>query len=205
MKLRLEELSRRESDRAAALEIARFRAAELERADLKPGEDQELNRERTVLANAARLMAAAAEAQQLLNGDEGAAAASIARARSRLTEAAAIDPKIAEVFEMVAAARANLDEAARTLEDYLSRDAADPGRLEEIETRLQELTRLKRKYGGTLESALETLASSRAELAALENLESDRAAAARELEAALGAAHAKPMNCIGAGCTTAPN
>ncbi|HTW89430.1 MAG TPA: DNA repair protein RecN [Candidatus Binataceae bacterium] len=190
-KLRLEELSRRENERVAALELARFRAAELEGANLKSGEDQELNRERTVLANAARLMTAAAEAQQLLNGDDGAAAASIARAGARLTEAAALDPKIAEVFEMVAAARANLEEAARTLEDYLSRDAADPGRLEEIETRLQELTRLKRKYGGTLESALETLASSRAELAALENIESDRAAAARDLEEALGAVHAQ--------------
>lgn len=191
LKARLEELSQRESERAAAVELARFRAGELERANLKPGEDEELNRERTVLANAARLMAAAAEALQLLNGDEGAAVASIARAGARLNEAGAIDPKIAEAFEMVTAARANLEEAVRTLEDYLGRDAADPGRLEEIEARLQELTRLKRKYGGTLESALATLASSRAELAALENVESDRAEIARQLEEALGELHAK--------------
>jgi DNA repair protein RecN (Recombination protein N) len=191
LKARLEELSRRESDRAAALELARFRAAELERANLTPGEDEQLNRERAVLANAAKLMAAAAEAQQLLNGDEGAALASIARAGVRLTEAAAIDPKIAEALEMVTAARTNLEEAARTLEDYLGRDAADPGRLEEVETRLQELTRLKRKYGGTLESALETLAGARAELAALENVESDRAAAATALEQTLDELRAK--------------
>jgi DNA repair protein RecN (Recombination protein N) len=191
LQARLEELARRESERTAALELARFRAAELERANLKAGEDEELNRERTMLANAARLMAAASEAQQLLNGDDAAAVASIARAGARLTEAAAIDPKIAEVFEMITAARANLEEAARTLEHYLSRDVADPGRLEEVEARLQELTRLKRKYGGTVESALETLASSSAELAALENLESDRAEAERQLEAALDELHTK--------------
>jgi len=188
LQARLEELSRRESERAAMLELARFRVSELERAKLKPGEDEELNRERTVLANAARLTAAAAEAHQVLSGDE---AESIARAGARLSEAAAIDPKLAAVLEMVATARANLDEAARALEDYLGREAVEPARLEEVEGRLQELTRLKRKYGGTLESAIETMARSRDEIAALENVESDRAAAARDLEAAFAEVRAK--------------
>ncbi len=179
---RLDELMRRESERASMLELARFRVMELERANLKPGEDEELNRERAMLANAARLMAAAAEAHQMLTGDE---AGSIARAGARLSEAAAIDPKIAAALEMVAAARANLDEAARALEDYLDREAADPARLEQVDARLQELTRLKRKYGGSIESAIETLARSRDEIAALENVESERAAAVRALETAL--------------------
>jgi DNA repair protein RecN (Recombination protein N) len=188
LQARLDELMRRESERASMLELGRFRVIELERAALKPGEDEELNRERTMLANAARLMAAAAEAHQMLTGDE---ASSVARAGARLSEAAAIDPKIAAVLEMVAAARANLDEAARALEDYLGREAADPARLEQVEARLQELTRLKRKYGGTIESAIETLDRSRDEIAALENVESDRAAAARALETVLAELAAK--------------
>ncbi|MBF6569502.1 MAG: DNA repair protein RecN [Candidatus Binataceae bacterium] len=186
-----EELSRRDSERASLLEIARYRVTELERAELKPGEDEELLRERLVLANAAKLMAAAGDAQQLLYNDEGAAVETIARAQTRLHEALAIDPKIGEAFELIAAARANLEEAARTLDDYLNRIAADPGRLEQIETRLQELTRIKRKYGGTLESAIETLATSRAELSSIENVESDRAEAARRLDAALAELAAK--------------
>src|SRR5579884_3115108 len=160
LQARLDELARREGERASLLEIARFRVSELERAKLTPGEDAELTRERTMLASAAKLMAAAAEAHQLLAGDEAAAPAA-AKAVARLAEAAAIDQRLGAVLEMIEAARANLDEAARTLEDYLGREAADPARLEAVEARLQELTRLKRKYGGTIDEALATLERSR--------------------------------------------
>src|SRR5208283_4701089 len=71
---RLQELSHRERERADLLELARFRANELERAGLVAGEDEELSRERTVLSNACKLAAAALDTEQALYGADGAAA-----------------------------------------------------------------------------------------------------------------------------------
>ena len=183
---RLGDLERRERERAELLEIARFRAAELERAALVAGEDDELVANRAVLANATRLAEAANEAEQSLYGGEGAAIDAIARAIARLAEAAAIDPKLGDALEMITSARANLEEAARTLAAYAARIESDPKRLDEVENRLQELARLKRKYGGTVESAIETLERSRREIAELEAVGETRAATEAELARALG-------------------
>jgi DNA repair protein RecN (Recombination protein N) len=183
---RADELRERERTRAEQLELARFRIAELERAALQPGEDEQLAAERTVLANAARLGAAAAEAEQMLSGDGGGAALdAVARAQSRVGEAAAIDPKLKDALELIASARLGLEEAAHTLRDYAARIEADPARLEQIETRIAELARLKRKYGGTLKSVIETLERSRAEIAELEGVSGSRAEAEAMLRAAL--------------------
>ncbi len=179
------ELRERERTRAEQLELARFRIAELERAGLAPGEDEQLAAARTVLANAARLGAAAAEAEQMLAGESAAALDAIARAETRVGEAAAIDPKLKDALELIRSARLGLEDAAHTLGDYAARVEADPARLEEIETRMAELTRLKRKYGGTLQSVLETLERSRAETAELERVSDARAEAEAELRDAL--------------------
>src|SRR5258705_2879188 len=167
---RIQELSRRERERADLLELARFRVSELERAQLVPGEDNDLGRERTVLANASKLAGTALEAEQLLYGGDGGVTDTVARTEVKLAEAAAIDPKLGDALEMIKSARANLEEAARTLGAYAAKIEADPARLDEIENRLQELTRLKRKYGGSLASAIETLERSRSEIAELENI-----------------------------------
>src|ERR1700720_119675 len=82
---RADELRERERTRAEQLELTRFRIAELERAALQPGEDEQLTAERTLRANAPRLGAAAAEAEQMLSGDAGGAALdAVARAQSRI-------------------------------------------------------------------------------------------------------------------------
>jgi DNA repair protein RecN (Recombination protein N) len=182
---RAAELRERERTRAEQLELARFRIAELERADLAPGEDDQLAAERTVLANTARLGAAAVEAEQLLAGDSAAALEAIARAETRIVEAAAIDAKLGDALELIRSARLGLEEAAQSLRAYAARLEADPARLEELEARMAELTRLKRKYGGTLSAVLQTLERSRAEGAALARVSDSRAAAEAELRDAL--------------------
>jgi DNA repair protein RecN (Recombination protein N) len=182
---RLEELSRRERERADLLELARFKLAELERAGLAAGEDRELAAARAVLSNAARLGAAASEAQELIDGAEASALDRSARAQARLAEAAEIDPKLKPALELIASARAALGEAAHELRSYAERIEADPARLEQIDNRLAEVNRLKRKYGGTLEAALEALDRARAEIAELEGVAEGRARIEAELAEAL--------------------
>jgi len=185
-RVRLAELERRENERAKLLELAQFRVAELDKAGLIAGEDAVLTSERIVLANATRLAEAATVVEQTLYGAEGAARDLIAQARGRLVEAAAIDPALNSALELVVAAQVNLEEAARTLSAYAQRLEADPVRLEQLEARLQELARLKRKYGGSIESAMETLTRSRAEIAELEAAAETRAAAEAAMRRVLG-------------------
>jgi len=178
---RLVDLERRERERSNLLELARFRASEIERTQPVAGEDEELLAERTILANATKLAAAATAAEQALYGGDGAAVDVVSQAHARLTEAATLDPKLEEPLEMMAAARANLEEAAHTLRAYAARIEADPTRLELVENRMQELGRLKRKYGGTLEAAIEALVLARKEIAELEAVSESRAETEEEL------------------------
>ncbi len=196
LKARIEELARLERERENVVELARFRVAELERAALVAGEDEALAAERTVLANAARLGAAASESEEMLYGAEGSALDIIARAETRLSEAAELDAKLAEPLEMLRSARANLEEAARALGAYAGRIEADPARLEQVEGRIQELSRIKRKYGGSIEEALRTLEKSRTELAEVEGVADLKAAADSELAGVLNelAAAAKELS-----------
>src|ERR1700720_198 len=198
IRTRMQELSRRERERADLLELARFRVGELERAQLVAGEDEDLARERTVLANASKLAGTALEAEQLLYGGDGGVTDTVARTEVKLAEAAAIDAKLGDALEMIKSARANLEEAARTLGAYAAKIEADPARLEEIENRLQELTRLKRKYGGSLATAIETMERSRAEIEELQRIEESKAQVEAEMSAALDelAAHAKKLTSI---------
>jgi DNA repair protein RecN (Recombination protein N) len=195
---RMQELNRRERERADLLELARFRVNELERAQLIAGEDEDLGRERTVLANASKLADVALEAEQLLYGGDAGVTDTVARTEVKLAEAAAIDPKLGDALEMIKSARANLEEAARTLGAYAAKIEADPARLEEIENRLQELARLKRKYGGSLTTAIETMERSRAEIEELQGIEESKAQVEAEMTVALDelAAHAKKLTSI---------
>src|SRR5260370_1004627 len=198
IRTRLHELSRRERERADLLELARFRTNELERAGLVAGEDEALSQERTMLSNASKLASAALETEQALYGADGAATDTVSRAEARLVEAAALDPKLGDALEMIKSARANLEEAARTLGAYASKIEADPARLEEIDNRLQELTRLKRKYGGSIDTALETLERSRAEIGELEGIGESKTQIETAMAAALDelVAHATKLSSI---------
>lgn len=185
LETRRAELDRRQRDRADLLEVARFRASELERAQLVAGEDETLAAERMVLANASKLAEAADAIEQSLYTGEAAAIDTLAKAETRLVEAADLDPRLNEPLELLVAARANLEEAALVLRSYASRLEANPERLDKVESRLNDLTHLKRKYGGTIDTVLSTLAQLQCEIADLEAIGESRAELDRQLQQAL--------------------
>ncbi len=191
--VRLENLQRRAGDRERRLDAARFEIGELQRAQLSAGEERELSAQRAILANATKLMEAVAAAEQLLVDQDGAAAELIGRAQSALSEAAALDNGLAQPLELIGSARVAIEEAFHSLRLYRERIDADPARLEQVDTRLREIARLKRKYGGSVESALATLQKLRAEVAELEQADESAAElkieAGRALEQAAAIAH----------------
>jgi DNA repair protein RecN (Recombination protein N) len=179
---RLQNLEQRAGERERRLDAARFEIGELERAQLSAGEERELSAQRVILANATKLIEAVGAAEQLLIDQDGAAAELIGRAQSALSEAAALDHDLAQPLELITSARVAIEEAFHSLRNYRDRIDADPARLEQIDNRLQEIARLKRKYGGSIETALATLEKLRAEVSELE--QADENAAEIKIEAA---------------------
>ncbi len=183
----LEELERLEQEKVRLADLWRFQRREIEDIAPKPGEDAELEGERRRLQNYGRLQEAATAAYEALYESPDCVLARLRFAARRIEELARLDPAMAGLAETLRPAELATEEAALGLRDYLSHLEADPERLEQIESRLAALDKLKRKYGPTIEHVLAYLAEVRSQLDAVEHAESRRAGLLREaaqLEAA---------------------
>jgi DNA repair protein RecN (Recombination protein N) len=181
----LEELERNAQENLRLADLWNFQRKEIEAAQLRPGEDQELENERRVLQNVNRLLEAASTAYQILYEAEGSAYAQVRTAMRRLEELARIDHEAATLAETLQPAQVAIEEVSATLRSYLSRLEADPQRLDKVESRLALIERLKRKYAPTVEGILEFLEDARRRIEQVENLDEQRARllAARDAEA----------------------
>jgi DNA repair protein RecN (Recombination protein N) len=118
------------------------------------GEEEELRDERKRLMNAERLAEGATAAYQSLYDDPAAAATRLVQSVSALRDLGKIDPGVEPTIQALEQASVQLDEAVRTLRTYRDRIVFDPPRLDEIERRLDEIGRLKRRYGESVEAVL---------------------------------------------------
>ncbi|MFO7708988.1 MAG: DNA repair protein RecN [Desulfobacterales bacterium] len=180
---RLNDLKQRQARQAEAAELLELQEREIAAAGIAPGEDIELERERSRLKNAGALMAAVQGSLDLLYGASGAATDRLAEARRSLEKAARIDPVLAVRAETCAEITYRVEDLVQGLREDLRSVEFNDRRLEEVEQRLDTLNRLKRKHGGSLEAVLAKLAGARAERAAIDHLEVDIAAAADRLHA----------------------
>jgi DNA repair protein RecN (Recombination protein N) len=165
----LEELERSEQERLRLVDLWEFQRKEIESAGLSPGEDLDLENERRVLLNVQRLeeLAGAAYADSY---DSPESALTLTRtAAKRVEEVCRIDAKLETAREHLRNAALSLEEASYALRDYLGRLEANPARLEEIETRLAALDRLKRKYGHSAAEILDFLGQVQERLASVAN------------------------------------
>ncbi len=119
-------------------------------AHLQPGEDEALETEKRVLANAEKLYAAAMSAFDQLYEGSASAEAALRDGIRNVEELARYDQRFAEPAQQLASARATISDVAASLRDYAEGINASPERLAEIEDRLALLDRLKRKYGKTV-------------------------------------------------------
>jgi DNA repair protein RecN (Recombination protein N) len=156
---------RREAERRR--EMLEFQASEIERAGLAAGEEEALRAEKARQANASRLSGLSGEAFTLLYDDEAAALARLGQVWKRVEELAAIDPEFRPFLEAKADCQPPLEDLARFLRDYRERLEVSPGRLDEIESRLATIERLKKKYGASVDEVLAFGGRCRAELATL--------------------------------------
>jgi len=178
----LESLARDEREAARERDLLEYQLQEIEAADLRPGEEEELKEERERLAHAQALQEAAQSAYHSLYAAEGYSAFDmLGRAQSSLRAVANLDRRLADILSSLESIAAELEDAARALRAYAAQVEHDPRRLEQVEERLEAIARLKRKYGDTVEGVLEYARQARQRLSRLVSAEEER----ERLEAAL--------------------
>ena len=150
----LDRLRMDDRERAARLDLVEFQLSELQKANLQAGEDETLAADRQLLRSADTIHRLCNEGYAELYDTEAAALGALGRVWKRVGELAAIDPKFAPYLDARDGIKAQLEDLAFTLRDFADGIDASPGRLQQVEDRLALIERLKRKHGGTLESAI---------------------------------------------------
>ena len=185
-----EKLQMDDGEKARRLDTLTYQIEELEKAELREGEDEELSQRREVLRNAERLTGAVDGAwQALTGGEEGDGAVSLLmEAGNRLAQGGRYSPELQALSEKAEQLRCDADDLTELVRDLRGTLDFYPGELDEIEERLDRLYRLKKKYGGTVEEMLAYLDRCREELDAIQFSEDRLNRLDKELEKALGKA-----------------
>jgi DNA repair protein RecN (Recombination protein N) len=166
---RIAELERDEQDRLRMLDLWNFQAKEIESARPEPGEDQKLEAEKRVLANAERLFQAAMAGYDALYEGTASAISSLRAAMKQIEELARFDPKFQQSLGELDSARITVEDLAETLRSYAHGIDASPERLAEVEDRLAALDRLRRKYGKSIDDVLVYGEEIRSKISQMEN------------------------------------
>lgn len=169
IRTRIDELERGEQDRLRLVDLWIFQKREIEEARLQSSEDERLESEKRVLANAEKIYNAAMNAFDLLYEGSGSTASSLRAAYKQVEELARYEPKFQEALAALDAARISVEDVGATVRDYAGGIQASPEHLAHVEDRLALIDRLKRKYGPTLDEVIQFGADVSRKLSEVEN------------------------------------
>lgn len=160
-----------EAEKARRVDTLQYQIEELKRAKLKPGEEEELTARRGMLRNAEKFLDAVAGADYALNGDDsgGGALSALRQAQDALGGVRHLDDAFGQLYERLGEAYSEVYDIAATVEDKRGELDVSPGELDRVESRMDLLYRLKKKYGATVEDMLDYQARCEAELAQIED------------------------------------
>lgn len=165
-------------------ELLRAQAQEIAQARLQVGEEEELKAKKNILIHAEKLYQGCKEGEELLYEGEDALVSRLGRYVLRLRELANVDGGLNDAVELLNSSQAQLQEATTILRRYTGKIQFDPGALEQLEDRLAEINRLKRKYNGAVEDILRIQEKVEEELKALDRGEEEIPALERTFEEA---------------------
>ncbi len=150
----LEKIQAEKERRARERELMAFQSKEIEASGLQVGEEESLKEERTILTHAKRLMDFSRAAEEMLYSEQGSMIEKIQKILNQGREMAAIDPSLSQPLGALETTLIQLEDIALVMRDYSRKVEMNPMRLDEIENRLEEIDRLKRKYGSTVKEVL---------------------------------------------------
>jgi DNA repair protein RecN (Recombination protein N) len=166
---RIDDLEQGEQDRLRLVDLWIFQKREIEDARLHSGENEELETEKLVLANAEKIYNAAMNAFDLLYEGNGSTSSTLRAAQKQLEELARYEPKFQEALTALETARISVEDVGATVRDYAGGIHASPEHLAQVEDRLAALDHLKRKYGPTLDDVIAFGADVARKLSEVEN------------------------------------
>ena len=160
-----------EAEKARRVDTLQYQIEELRRAKLTSGEEEELTARRGMLRNAEKFLDAVAGADYALNGDDsgGGALSALRQAQDALGGVRHLDDAFGQLYERLGEAYSEVYDIAATVEDKRGELNVSPGELDRVESRMDLLYRLKKKYGATVEDMLDYQARCEAELAQIED------------------------------------
>jgi DNA repair protein RecN (Recombination protein N) len=147
----IERLTMDEREKERRMDILRHAVSEIERAELRDSEDEELEQEYRVLKNYERLVTAVGGAYELLRAGEPSAAGLLEQAVEQVRGVSGVAEDIRRVAEELESARVVIDDSAHTLQSYVEGIEYEPGRIDRIQGRIELIKGLKKKYGDTIE------------------------------------------------------
>jgi DNA repair protein RecN (Recombination protein N) len=150
IKGRILEIESDEQDRLRLVDLWKFQEREIREAKLQAGEDERLEAEKRVLANAEKIHNAAMNAFDLLYQGSGSTSSTLRAAQKHVEELSRYEPKFAEALAALDNARISVEDVGATLRDFAGGIEASPEHLSTVEDRLAVIDGLKRKYGPTL-------------------------------------------------------
>ena len=167
---KLKALSENDQQTAHRLDLIQFQLDEIQKANLKLNEDEELFEEKRKLSNFERVFESLQSGHLALQGEQKGLDW-ISMVMGHLEDAAALDPAYKGIYEAVSNSFYQLEDAASVLRNELDELEFDPQRLHEIEDRLTEINQLKRKYGKTINEIVEYAVKIEEEIETLQNKE----------------------------------
>jgi len=148
------ELINKERERVQKIDLLNFQKEEIDKAELKIGEDDDLKNEKNLLQNAERLHRYATESYEALYSTEGSVIEKLNSVITNITEINKIDSSAGKILDDGKEALFEIEDVASRIRDYTGKIEFNPDRLSEIDDRLAEITALKRKYGTNIEDVL---------------------------------------------------
>jgi len=182
---RLKKLTENQRERETRIDLLRYQVSEIKNAQLKPGEDQELESRRTILANSEKINSSLTKAYGLLYGGDisySTAFDNIGKALAHLNEICGIDESFQSLCSRIEDITYQLQDICHEIRMTSESVEYNPELLGETEERLDLVNRLKRKYGKTIEDILEYCSKAEAELDELEHCEENSARILDELK-----------------------
>jgi DNA repair protein RecN (Recombination protein N) len=172
-----------ERERLRRMDLLSFAVEEIKALALKPGEQDELEKELAILSHHEKLFTLLEQVHEATAGAGGGALGQLRASRHAMEEALGIDPALSRPAHQLEDAFYEIEDFAETVRQYRERAEFSPERLDAVQERLAAIRAAERKYGDTIDAVLAYLAASEQELASMENYEGEK----RRLEDEIGA------------------
>ena len=167
---RLRDIKNSEREREQRIDMLKYQINEIKTASLEPDEKRLLMEERAILSNLSKLKHLSEISYNMLKAEQGSVIEKLSEVIKSIDELSGIDASAGDILRLLKDGEAIIDESAHTLREFKERYECDPYRIEEVETRLDAIEKLERKYGEGVEGILHHLRAAEDELSELEEI-----------------------------------